>query len=331
MTPLSLIFMGSPPVAVVILEALLKAGHDIRAVVTQPDKPAGRGQKLSPPPVKSFAQEKGLKILQPTKVKSPEFLEELRSYKPQGIIAAAYGKILSQEMINLAPLGILNVHFSLLPQYRGASCVASAILNDEKETGVTIMHIIEKLDAGPLLKQQKIKIEETDTTGILEEKLAHLGSKLLLETLDEMKEGKITPHPQDESKASFAPLIKKEMALIDWKQPTRKIFNQVRAYNPWPVAFTHVDKKRLKVYGAKLPLIPTLSPQGRGPGRERPRMRGRGEPGQIINLDNEGIEIACGDGKILLTEIQLEGKNKMSAKDFIQGHQELIQTGKKLG
>lgn len=314
MTPIPLIFMGSPQVAVTILEALIQAGHEICAVVTQTDKAAGRGQKLTPPPVKIFAEKNHLKILQAHKIKAPEFVEELKSFGAKALIVAAYGKILSQEILDLTPHP-LNVHFSLLPKYRGASCVASALLNDEKETGVTIMRIVKELDAGPILSQEKLSIGEEDNTESLESKLASLGGKLLIKTLEQIET--IQPREQNAVEASYAPLLKKEEARINWSKSARFIFNQIRAYNPWPLAYTLIDNKRLKIYGGKVGAI-----------RESPLQ----SPGTITNLSDEDIEVACGIGAngrspLLITEVQPEGKNKMSAKDFLNGMGRTLKVG----
>ena len=316
MSKLPLIFMGSPQAAVTILEALLQGGYDIRAVVTQPDKAAGRGQKLTPPPVKLFAESHKLKVLQPLKVKTPEFVEELKSLGAKVLIVVAYGRILSQEILDLTPHP-LNVHFSLLPKYRGASCIASALLNDEKETGVTIMKVVEELDAGPIIAQQSLAITDEDNTGVLETKLAQTGGKLLLKVLDQIEN--MQAHEQNPKEANYAPLLKKEEALIDWSKPARFIFNQIRAYNPWPIAYTYIDKNRFKIYGGKVPLTPTLS------------LKGRGGPGTIIALNNSGIEVICGEESILITEVQPEGKNKMSAKDFLNGIGRNLKMGQTFG
>ncbi len=300
MSKIPVIFMGSPQVAVTILEALLQAGYEVRAVITQPDKPAGRGQNLSPPPVKVFAEKHQLQVLQPLKVKTPEFVEELKKFGAQALIVAAYGRILSQEILDVTPHP-LNVHFSLLPKYRGASCVASALLNDEMETGVTVMKVVEALDAGPILSQEKIQIHDEDTTGSLEEKLAQLGGKLLVKTLEQIES--LTPQNQEESQTSYAPLLKKENALINWAQSSRKIFKQIQAFNPWPVAFTRVDKQRLKIYLAEV-LEDSSLPV---------------EAGRILNLSDAGIEVACSPGRILIKEVQAEGKNRMKAGDYLKG------------
>jgi methionyl-tRNA formyltransferase len=315
MKPIPLLFMGSPQVAVAILEELIQAGHEIRAVITQPDKPAGRGQHLAPPPVKVFAESHHLTVFQPTTLKDPKLIDALKSLKPQAIVIVAYGKLIPPEIISLPPWGCINVHFSLLPKYRGASCIATAIRNEEKETGVTIMRINEKLDAGPILKQQKVMIDPEETTESLEKRLTQVGGKLLLETLAELERNSLIPYEQDETQTTYAPLLKKEDGRIDWNASAEQIHNLIRAMIPWPVAYTFVDKNRIKVYGAK------IAKEVRSEKLEEKN------PGQIIGLSDAGIEVVCGSGRILLTEIQPESKRRMNAKDFIQGHRNLLKVG----
>ncbi len=318
---LPILFMGSPQVAVTILKGLVESGHTICAVVTQPDKPAGRGQSLTPPPVKIYAESQNLKIIQPEKVKTPEFLEQLKSFQPQVIVVAAYGRILSQEIIDLAPWKCLNVHFSLLPKYRGASCVASAIRNRDAETGITIMQMVEKLDAGPILKQKKTPIGLDETTGILEDRLAQMAPALLNEVFQEFEQNKTSPQEQDESATTYAPLIKKEEGKIDWSLPAEKIDCLIRAMNPWPVAFTSVDNQRLKIYGARPLASPLLTKEGAGGGQSP-------ESGKILAISDAGIEVACGEKSLLLTEVQPESKKRMKASEFARGQKNLIQVGK---
>jgi len=316
MKPLPLLFMGSPHIAVTLLGDLLRAGHEIRGVITQPDKPAGRGQNLHPPPVKEFAIAQGLTVFQPSRLKDPDLFENLKRLSPQAIIVAAYGKLIPNEMLAMTPWGCLNLHFSLLPKYRGASCVASAIRNGESHTGVTIMRIIEKLDAGPILLQEKVEIEPEETTGALEERLAKIGSELMQKALEKLDQGDLAEREQDESLVSFAPLIHKDEGHIDWKLPAQKNHDLIRAFQPWPAAFTYLDKRRIKVHGSKI--VPP-------PSENRNQKAG---PGEVIKLSESGIEVACGSGQLLLTEVQPENKRRMKAWDFIQGHHHLLQVGK---
>src|SRR4030095_11654669 len=210
MSAIPLLFMGSPDTAVTVLKALLDAGHDVRAVVTQPDKPAGRGKQLTPPPVKIFAESQGIKVLQPTQLKEPSFENDVRRFEPKAVAVAAYGRLIPKTVLDLPPWGCLNVHFSLLPKYRGASCVAAAILNGEKETGVTIMKIVEKLDAGPIFLQEKTEIGPEETTEELERRLSVTGARLLLEALERLDAGTLGSREQDESQMIYAPLLQKD-------------------------------------------------------------------------------------------------------------------------
>lgn len=309
----SLIFMGSPELAVTHLDVLVKAGYPILAVVTQSDKPAGRGQKLTPPPVKVYAQEKNFKIFQPEKPKSAEFVEELKQLNPDFIIVVAYGRILSEALICIPKLACLNVHFSLLPKYRGASCVLSAIRKGETESGVTVMQVVEKLDAGPIYLQEKVQIEENETTGELQERLAQIGAKLLVKTLEGIQKNELQPQEQNETQVIFAPLIEKEEGKIDWSQEAQTIHNHIRAMNPWPTAFTEFEGKKLKVYRS----YKTLN-----------SARSSGKAGTLLNFSTEGLEVACGKGTILLTSVQPESKKRMSAQDFFAGYQSWMPVGK---
>ncbi|MBF0492112.1 MAG: methionyl-tRNA formyltransferase [Deltaproteobacteria bacterium] len=314
----SLLFMGSPELAVTHLNALLQAGFPIVGVVTQPDKPAGRGQKLTPPPVKVYAQEKGLLIFQPERPKSPEFVDEIKKLNPDFMIVVAYGRILSEALIRLPKLACLNVHFSLLPKYRGASCVLSAIRNGETETGVTVMQVVEKLDAGPIYLQEKVEIAANETTGELQQRLAQKGALLLLQSLDGIATGKLQVREQDESQASFAPLIAKEEGKIDWTKSAQEIHNHIRAMNPWPVAFTAFEGKKIKIYES---INFSNAPQP-------PLTLRGGEVGKILKVSAQGLEVACGSGSILLTSVQPESKKRMSAQDFFDGYQSWISAGK---
>ena len=305
--------MGSPDTAVTILKALLDAGHDIRAVITQPDKPAGRGKQLTPPPVKIFAEARGVKVLQPSRLKEPPFEEAVRRFEPKAIAVAAYGRLIPNTILQLPPWGCLNVHFSLLPKYRGASCVAASLLNGDKETGVTIMKIVETLDAGPIYLQEKTEIGPEETTEDLEKRLAVSGARLLLEALERLDVGTLTPRDQDDSQMTYAPLLKKEDGLIDWNRSPQAVHDHIRAMVPWPVAFTHIDKTRIKIYRSRIV-------EGEAASREA-------KPGTVLHADPEGIEVACKDGRVKITELQPESKRRMVAADFIHGHAKLLKIG----
>ncbi len=308
-----ILFMGSPEIAVPSLKALLESGEKVVGVVTQPDKPAGRGREVTPPPVALFAREKKLPLLQPVTLKNnPDFLKTLRELAPDLIVVVAYGKILPRELLDLPPRKCLNVHFSLLPKYRGAAPVQWALINDEEETGVTTFLIGEKVDAGPIFLQKKVLINSEDTTEILGQRLALVGAEILAETVQGIKENRLDPIPQNDRLATMAPLLKKEDGKIDWGRKATTIANQVRGMNPWPGTFTHRQGLLLKVFHAEA-----------APGR-----RGA-QPGEVLVTEDEGIEVACGHGALRIRELQIEGGRRMSATDFLKGH--AIKPGERLG
>jgi methionyl-tRNA formyltransferase len=283
-------------------------------VVTQPDKPAGRGKLLTPPPVKIFAESCNLPVLQPGRLMEASFEQSLRRFEPQVIAVAAYGRLIPNSILELPPWGCLNVHFSLLPQYRGASCVAAALLNGEKETGVSLMKIVEKLDAGPVYLQEKTPIGPEETTEDLEQRLSISGARLLLEGLERLEVGTLQSREQDESQMTYAPLLQKDDGRIDWNRRAPAIHDHIRAMVPWPVAFTHIDKTRLKIYRSRVV--------------EDTRETGGGEkPGTVLHFGREGIEVACGQGRLRITELQPESKRRMESADFLHGHAGLLKTG----
>jgi methionyl-tRNA formyltransferase len=302
------IFMGTSAFAVPILEALVNCNFvELLAVITQPDKPAGRNLRLQPPPTKQIAINFDIPVLQPEKARDPEFIEQLKEFSPHLIVVAAYGQILPQSILDIPPFGCLNVHASLLPKYRGAAPIQWAIINGETETGVTIMKIDAGLDSGPILTKRVVEIQPDDTAQTLHDKLAQAGSELLIETIPPYINGKITPQPQDDSQATYAPKIQKEHAKIDWSLPSRDIINRIRAFNPWPVAYTFIGtggkKTMLKIWSAIEIPLPTTS-----------------APGSIIEVTKEGFKVACGKGAILVTSVQPENSRIMTAKEYLAGH-----------
>lgn len=307
----NILFMGSPEWALPSLKALLESGDQIVAVVTQPDRPAGRGQEVTPCAVAQWTREAKLPLWQPEKIDEP-FLKQVKEVSPDFVIVVAYGKILPKSFLDLTPNRCLNLHFSLLPKYRGAAPIQWALLNDEAETGVTTMVINERLDAGPVLLQKKVVLSEEDTTETLGARLANIGSPLLLETLEALKNGELTPKPQNEREATLAPSLKKEFGHIDWSRKARAIGCQVRAASPWPGAWTLLDGKQLKIHRAEVL------------GHHHPE-----SPGSVVATGLQGIEVACGQDRLLLTEVQLEGRKKMDAIDFLNGYP--LAGGKKLG
>lgn len=308
---MKIIFMGTSAFAVASLATLHESHHEILLVVSQPDKPAGRGKVLTSPPVIERAKALGLPIEQPAKIKTPEFLDKLASLKPDCIAIVAYGKLLPKTILDLPPKGCVNLHSSLLPKYRGAAPINWAIMNGEKESGVTTMFINEEMDAGDILLTRSTPIKETDNAITLHDILAPMGAGLLLDTLNKIEEGSIKRTPQDHSKATFAPIMKKEDGLIKWKRSAKEIFDHIRGAQPWPAAYTHLDGKLLHVYDSSVIEGGTDA-----------------KPGEIIAV-SDGIVVATGSGKLCLKEVQLEGKKRLSARDFLNGHK--IKIGSQLG
>lgn len=301
-----LVFMGTPSFAVPILTVLIER-YEIVAVVIQPDRQAGRGRRIVASPVKRLALAYNLSVLQPNSLRQIEVVNELEDLKPDVIVVAAYGQILPPDVLAIPPRSCLNVHPSLLPEHRGASPIAGAILAGEEETGVTIMLMDEGMDTGPILAQRGLAILPEDTTESLSEKLARLGANLLLETLPLWLRGEITPQPQDDSQATYTKPIAKEDGLIEWSLPAVEIWHRCRAYYPWPSAYTYWQDRSLKILRAK-PL---------------PQWSGTSRPGRVMRL-NQGLAVATGEGALLLEEVQLAGKRAMSAEEFIRGQRGLV-------
>jgi methionyl-tRNA formyltransferase len=297
-----IVFMGTPESAVPSLRRLVDDGHEIAAVWTQPDKPAGRGGKLHLPPVKEFARQQGLTLHQPQKIKITEAKELFASHKADLAVVVAYGKILPQEFLDAPTQGCINVHFSLLPKYRGAAPVNWAMVNGETETGVTTMQIVPELDAGPILRQRAIGIEADETAPRLLSRLADIGAELISETVRDLNQ--IEPKPQGDSEATFAPILKREDGLIDWSMDAYALDRRVRGFQPWPNAHTIFRSQRLIIWAAKPEWIEQL----------------RFPAGQVIEAGRDRLIVACGDGTALrLIEVQLQGSRRMNASDFING------------
>lgn len=306
-----IIFMGTPEQAAFSLEELLKGPDPVVAVVTQPDRPSGRGQKMLSSPVRRVAESHRIPVLAPEKVRDPEFLNTLKSWRSELIVVVAYGRILPRAVLELPSKGCLNVHYSLLPKYRGAAPVARAILNGEEKSGVTTMRLVEKMDAGPIYLQKEVALAPDETALSLEKRLTPIGAELLLETIRGLKEGSITPTAQKEPAATYAPMLRKEDGRIDWSKPAKAIERKVRGLYPWPSAYTHGQGKTLKVYRAKV--IP----------------QGEGTPGEVVRADSGGLWIATGHGILGLEEVQLEGRKRLPAAEFIKGAR--IAKGQRLG
>jgi methionyl-tRNA formyltransferase len=325
MAGLRIIFMGTPELAAVSLQALLhEPAFHIVAVATQPDRPKGRELKLQPSPVKQIAARAGLPVLQPEKARDEDFITELRRLQPDLIAVAAFGQILPKNILELPRFGCLNVHTSLLPKYRGAAPIQWAILNDEAETGVTIMKMDAGLDTGDILTQQATPIRPDDNAETLQDRLAHIGAELLVQTIHDYVPGKIQPHPQDWALATHAPKIKKTDGQIDWRLPATAIWNRVRAFTPWPGAFTFLFEVPADDVTA------VSEPPGDGPPNteqsqllkiwEANVVSGTGELGRILAADKSGIVVGCGEGSLKIIILQREGGRKMSAQEFLAGH-----------
>jgi methionyl-tRNA formyltransferase len=303
-----IVFFGTPDFAVPLLSALISASDPVVGVVCQPDKPAGRGQQLSVPPVKRVAQFAGIPVLQPEKVRTPEVLVELRRWEPDLIVVAAYGRILPSTILCLPRYGCINVHASLLPKYRGAAPIQWAILNGDATSGVTIMQINEQMDAGDILLQHETAIGADETYGELQTRLAHLGATALMEAIAQLHAGTLSPRRQREEEVTMAPLINKADGRMMWTQPAAALARRVRAFNPWPSAFTSLAGRLLKVHRAHA--VDTAT---------------GGSPGQVTAIDT-GIWVACGQGSLVLDEVQLEGRKRLNAVEFVRGGQLVVGT-----
>lgn len=295
------LFFGTPEFAIPVLEFLYQ-NEELIGVVTQPDKPKGRGLSLSPSPVKVWALGRRLKVFEPQKLKDSLFLSTLKELSPDLIVVFAYGKILPKEVLDIPKEGCWNIHLSLLPKYRGASPVQWALLEGEKETGVTIMLMDEGMDTGPILLQKCLPIEEEDNAQTLLQKLSELSVSALKEALDLWKEGKLKPEPQSNEGVSYAPLIKKENGFFTFEEPAELIVRKLKAFYPWPGVFTKYKGKLLKLYSAKV--LP---------------FEGEAKPGEVLKIDKEGILVATSKGALFLKEVQLEGKKRVSAYEFALG------------
>ena len=303
-----LVFLGTPAFAVPTLERVVEAGHGVLAVVTQPDRPRGRGQQAAPPPVKEAALRLGLPVYQPERIRRPEALEYLRHLAVDAMVVVGYGQIIPQSVIDLAPLGIINVHGSLLPKYRGAGPIQWAILNGETRTGVTTMRIDAGLDTGDMLLKAETEIGPDEDAIELGRRLSVMGAGLLVETLDGLASGSVVPEKQDSTQASYAPLLKKEDGRIDWTQSVSAIHNRVRGLQPWPGAFTTFRGQSLLVWKSRSHAPSDGLPHDSAPGPFA---------GRITSL--KPLTVACGAGALELLEVQLEGRKRISAQAFANG------------
>ena len=306
---MKIVFMGTPDFAVPSLQALLDAGHEVCAVYTQPDKPQGRKQVLTAPPVKELALRHGIPVCQPATLKNEEEQEKLRALAPEVIIVVAYGKLLPKAVLDIPPRGCINVHGSLLPRWRGAAPIQWSFIAGDEKTGVTTMQMAEGLDTGDMLLTYETEIGARETAGELFDRLAQAGAELLLETLEKLDS--ITPQPQDDRQSCYAHMLDKQMAVIDWAKSAHEIDCLIRGLSPWPVALTTLAGARLKIYAAE-------------------SVSGCGKPGEVLVSDpKKGLVVACGEGALALHEVQLVGGKRMKSADFLRGH--AIETGTILG
>ena len=300
---MKILFMGTPEFAVPCLDALVKNGHQVCGVVSQPDKPAGRGHKLTPPPVKVIALENNIEVFQPETLKDYSFKSELERLNPEMIVVVAYGKILPEYILDFPKYGCINMHASLLPKYRGAGPIQWSVINGEKVTGITSMLMEKGLDTGDMLLKCKTEIGEYETAGELHDRLKQMGAELLLETVAKMEKGELKPEKQCDAESCYAPMLSKELAKIDWSKSARVVSKLICGMNPWPVAHTEYKGGTLKIYKAQL------------------GDRAKGSVGEIVKVDNQGIKILCGDGNtIVATEIQPSGSKRMQVRDYLNGH-----------
>ena len=300
MTGWRIIFMGTPDFACPTLQKLVELGENLVAVVTQPDRPKGRGQHLMPPPVKLLAAKQSIPVLQPLKVREPDFVEIIRNLKPDIIVVVAFGQILPKSLLDIPPQGCINVHASLLPRYRGAAPLNWCIINGETETGVTTMLMDPGLDTGPMLLSRRTPLDENEDIVSLHDRMAEMGAELLAETLNRLKAGTVTALQQNGDDSCYAAMLRKEDGIIDWRRDARAIHNQVRGMSVWPGAYTHISDQVLKIYRTRVG-------------------DGTGQPGTILKALKGELEVACLSGSLFIQELQLAGKKRLDTGSFLAG------------
>jgi methionyl-tRNA formyltransferase len=315
-----IVFMGSAELSCPSLETLLDAGHEIAAVVTQPDRPRGRNLKLAPSPVKVLAESRGIAVLTPEKINLSESGDALRSLAPDLIVVVAYGQILRSEILRIPQLGCLNMHTSLLPKYRGAAPIQWAIANGERTTGVTAMFMNERMDAGDIICQSEFIIADDDTGGSLHDKLALGAAELLGQTIEKMRSGMVPRRPQAEADATLAPKLTKKDGKINWTLPSDKIYNRVRAFNPWPCCYCEVCAIPRQGVAGGLPADVTGTPGSILRVLKSRAEKVEGKPGEIVDVSGEGPLVACGHGGVRLIQVQPEGRKVMSGAEYLRGH-----------
>lgn len=307
---MNILFMGTPDFAVGALEAIVQAGHKVVCAVTQPDKPKGRGKEMQMTPVKQCALKYDIPVFQPVKIKAPEAVEELKKYNADIFIVAAFGQILSEEILYMPRYGSINIHASLLPKYRGAAPIQQAILDGEKETGITIMQMDKGLDTGDMLMKCTVAIDAKETGGSLHDKLCKAGAELVVKALPLIEENKLVPGKQKEEEASYVKMLTKAMGHIDWTKDAESIDRLVRGLNSWPSAYTYYNKKSLKIWEAE----PYNTLQEAKAGEEM-------KPGSVVKAEKNAFYVQTGNGLLKVTEVQLEGKRRMQVKDFLLGYE----------
>lgn len=294
------VFMGTPEFALGTLQGLIDAGCDLVGVYTQPDRPKGRGKQLAAPPIKELAQKYDIPVYQPTKLRDPEAVAELQEIAPDLIVVVAYGQILPQSVLDIPKYGCINVHASLLPKYRGAAPINMVIIDGETETGITTMHMDAGLDTGDMLVKRSLAIVENETAGELHDRLARLGRETMEETLKQLCAGTLTPEKQNDDLTCYAPMMKKEDGRLDWNRSATELHNQVRGLDPWPGAYTSLNGELLKLAATRV-------------------AEGQGEPGCVVAADADGVQVACGEGMLVINQLQLAGRKRLSAADFLRG------------
>lgn len=312
------IFMGTPEIAACILKAVLASRHEVLAVVTQPDKPKGRGHEMAYPPVKEVALGHNIPVLQPEKVRDEEFLSVIKEWNPDIILVAAYGRLLPKQLLELPKFGCINVHASLLPKYRGASPIQWAVINGEETSGVTIMHMAEGLDTGDMILSKEVALSRDETAGSLHDKLAEIGGPLLVDAMDLLENGRAPRVRQREEEATYVKILDKSIGNINFSQPAVYIERLIRGLNPWPSAYTTLDGKQIKLWKAEV-----LPEEKCPPGIKHM------EPGTVTHVEKDGFGIMTGEGILYVKELQLEGKRKMSSEEFLRGYK--LKTESQLG
>ena len=309
-----IVYMGTPDFAVEPLEAIIKAGYEVTAVVTQPDKQKGRGKEVKMTPVKECALRHGIPVFQPVKIKEPEAVAELEKYQADLFVVAAFGQLLSEEILNMPEYGCINIHASLLPAYRGAAPIQWAVLNGEKESGVTIMQMDKGLDTGDMLLKRSVELSPKETGDSLHDKLMHLGAELIVEALSQLEKGELVPEKQKDELSSYAKKLTKAMGQIDWSKDAVSLERWIRGLNSWPSAYTFFGGKTLKIWEAQV---------------AEENGAQKAEPGQVVSVSREGFTVACGQGALQILSLQLEGKKRVLTREFLLGYQ--VEPGMILG